>query len=287
MTGFPQMWGAAASLLLVCASCSPFCTANRSVRQAAGKETELPHDGVQEANRDVVQDKTTIRRLEPPEQGFFAKELDYEGIRIKAPTVVADRALLVARDRIARLLKNLPDARYNLKTAGAELHIIGKDQVTSDLPEHRHLKGKPFDGKLTVDERTRGLGGLLTSCGEENLLDLPGDRYKGRDICTHEFAHNLQDHGLSRDVREKIRTQYQRSLDKGLWKGAYAATNVSEYFAELTMWYFGTHGDLHMTGVKPANGPEGLKAYDPEAYVLLEDLYSGRIPVTRIKEKAL
>ena len=71
-----------------------------------------------------------------------------------------------------------------------------------------------------------------------------------------------------------------------MWKGAYAATNVSEYFAELTMWYFGTHGDLHMTGQKPANGPQGLKAYDPEAYALLEDLYSGRIPIERVKAKS-
>src|SRR5439155_3758755 len=138
-------------------------------------------------------------------------------------------------------LKHLPDALYNMRLAGAELHIIGKDQVTSDLPEHRHLKGKPFDGNLTVDQRTRGLGGLLTSCGEENLLQLPGDRYRGRDICIHEFAHNIQDAGFSSDVRQKIREQYRRSLDKGYWKGSYAASNVSEYWAELTMWYFGTH----------------------------------------------
>jgi hypothetical protein len=228
-------------------------------------------------------ERPPLRVLDPPEQGFFARELEYEGIPIKAPAVVADQALYVARDRLERLLQKLPDAVYNLRVAGAELHIIGKDQVTSDLPEHRHLKGKPFDGKLTVDQRTRGLGGLLTSCGEENLLGLPGDRYAGRDICTHEFAHNLQDHGLSADVRERIRMQYRRSLELGLWKGAYAGTNVSEYFAELTMWYFGTQGDRRMTGPKPADGPEGLRKYDPEAFALLDDLYQGRIPVTRVR----
>lgn len=227
--------------------------------------------------------KGPIRAIEPPEKGFYAKVLDYEGIPIKAPAVVDDRALLVARDRLSRMLKNLPNARYNLKMAGAELHIIGKDQVTSDLPEFRRLKGKPFDGNLTVDQRTRGLGGLWTSCGEENLLELPTDRYRGRDICTHEFAHDLQQNGLSPDVRSRIRDQYHRSLEKGLWKGAYAATNEGEYFAELTMWYFGTHGDLHMTGDKPENGPLGLKKYDPEAYALLDDLYSGRIPVARME----
>ena len=82
-------------------------------------------------------------------------------------------------------------------------------------------------------------------------------------------------------MRRRIREQYHRSLEKGLWSGAYAATNESEFFAELTMWYFGTRGDLHMTGPKPADGPEGLKQYDPDAYALLDALYSGRIPVAR------
>jgi len=224
-----------------------------------------------------------IQKIDPPEKGFFTKQLIYEGIPIKAPEVVDDRALLIARDRVARLLKNLPNATYNLAVAGAELHIIGKDQVTSDLPEHRHLKGKPFDGNLTVDQRTRGLGGLLTSCGEENLLELPTDRYRGRDICTHEFSHNLQDQGFSSDVQKRIREQYHKSLEQGKWKGAYAATNEHEFWAELTMWYFGTHGDLHMTGDKPANGREGLKAYDPESFALLDEIYSGRVPVKRVK----
>jgi hypothetical protein len=34
-----------------------------------------------------------------------------------------------------------------------------------------------------------------------------------------------------------------------------------------------------MKGAKPSNGPEGLKQYDPDAYKLFEDFYSGRIPV--------
>jgi alpha-glucosidase len=228
-----------------------------------------------------------IHSLTPPEQGFFAKQLDYQGIPIKAATVVSDEALVEAQRRLHRLLQNQPNVAYNLHQAGAELHIIGKDQVTSDLPEHHELKGKkiPEYGGLTVDERTRGLGGLLTSCGEENLLNLPEDRYKGRDICIHEFAHNIQDNGVTEEVREAIRRQYMKSLEKGLWKGAYAASNESEFFAELTMWYFGTHGDMGMTGPKPADGPEGLLAYDPDAYHLLDDFYSGRTKVAQLPLK--
>lgn len=221
---------------------------------------------------------TTIVRLAPPEKGFFSKKLDYAGIVIKAHAEVADEALFEAYARLELLLKNLPAERAQLAKKGAALHIIGKSQVTSDLPEHRHLKGKIiYENKWTVDERTRGLGGLLTSCGEENLLRLESDRYKGCDICVHEFSHNIQDSGTSDAVRAKIRAQFKKSTDAGLWKGAYAATNEHEYFAELTMWYFGTHGDLNMSGVKPENGPDGLKKYDPEGFQLLDDFYSGRL----------
>ncbi|HEV2473988.1 MAG TPA: hypothetical protein VGS41_15030 [Chthonomonadales bacterium] len=252
----------------------PLCAAAISLAAAPVRAAEARSDR-------PAAGSVRVRHIDPPEEGFYAREVDYKGIPIKAPAVVDDRALIIARGRLEMMLKHIPNVAYNLRVAGAELHIIGKDQVTSDLPEFRRLKGKPFDGKLTVDQRTRGLGGLQSSCGEENLLQLPGDRYAGRDICVHEFAHDIQDNGISDAVRQQIMEQYRKSLAEGHWTGAYAASNVSEYFAELTMWYFGTHGDLHMTGAKPANGPAGLKAYDPEAYSLLDALYSGRIRIPK------
>lgn len=230
-----------------------------------------------------------IVRLDPPEKDFFSKQLDFHGIPIKAHQVVADEALVAAYDRLSWLFTNLlaaqPAVIANLVAAGAELHIIGRDQVTTDLPEWRHDKGKPlaeYNG-LTRDQRTRGMGGRLTSCGEENLLKLANDRYQGRDICLHEFAHNVRNHGLPREVRARFDEQYRRSLAKGLWQKSYAGSNPDEFFAELTMWYFGTHGDLHMTGPKPENGREGLKQYDPEAFGLLDDFYSGRIQIPKVK----
>lgn len=228
-----------------------------------------------------------IQTVEPPEKDFFAKSLSFEGIPIKAPREVVDEALFAAYQRLSMLLSNQPTVISNLVSAGAELHIIGRDQVTSDLPEHQHLKGKKLDQYhgLTVDERTRGLGGLLTSCGEENLLKLEKDRYKGRDICVHEFAHNIRQHGIPRDIRKRFDEQYRKSLDKGLWQKSYAGSNPDEFFAELTMWYFGTHGDLHMTGARPENGPAGLKKYDPEAFELLDEFYSGRMQIPKMQPK--
>ena len=228
-----------------------------------------------------------IQAIDPPEDGFFTKELSFHGILIKAPSVVADEALYVVYDRMARETAHLPMVVTNLAAAGAQVHLIGRDQVTTDLPEWRQDKHVPLDeyNGLTRDERTRGMGGLITSCAEENLLNLPTDRYRGRDICMHEFAHNIENHGIPREVRAMFDKQFDISKSKGLWIRSYAGSNTDEYFAELTMWYFGTHGDLSMTGPKPANGPEGLKNYDPDAYALLDNFYNGKIDVGKVEPR--
>jgi alpha-L-arabinofuranosidase len=229
------------------------------------------------------QSPEVIQAIVPPEKDFFAKLLLYQGIPIKAPAEVADEALFAAQLRLSMMLSHLPSVCSNLVNSGAELHIIGRNQVTSDLPEWRFEKGKPlpeYNG-LTIDQRTRGMGGRISSCGEENLLKLEKDRYLGRDICIHEFSHCIYQVGMPREARDRFRRQFKASLAKGLWEKAYAASNDDEFFAELAMWYFGTHGDLHMTGGKPANGPAGLKAYDPDAYALFDEFFSGRMKVSR------
>ena len=228
-----------------------------------------------------------IALLNPPEKGFFSKLLDYHGIPIKSHAVVSNEALYAAAERLSMLMSNQPTVLSNLVAAGAELHIIGRDQVTTDLPEWRHDKGKLLDEYhgLTRDQRTRGMGGLLTSCGEENLLKLEKDRYRGRDICLHEFAHCVRNYGIPRDVRARFDDQFHRSLAAGRWQKSYAGSNPDEFFAELTMWYFGTHGDLHMTGTKPANGPEGLKEYDPDAFALVDEFYSGRTKISKVEPR--
>jgi len=233
---------------------------------------------------EVSTNQTIITRLDPPENDFFSKETSYRGIPIKAHMVVSDEALRAARGRLATMLQHLPEIVTNLIASKVELHIIGKDQVTTDLLEWRQDKGKPlaeYNG-LTRDQRTRGMGGRLVSCGEENLLKLDKDKYKGRDICQHEFAHAVRNFAMSQQVRDLFDHQYRRSTSKGLWVKSYAASNPDEFFAELSMWYFGTHGDMNMNGPKPRNGPEGLKQYDHEAFTLFDNFYRGRLYQTRL-----
>jgi hypothetical protein len=230
----------------------------------------------------VAADEPKISVIDPPELGFFSKQVTCNEIPIKAHKDVDDKALLEAHRRLSRMLTNIPVVCRNLVDVGAELHIIGRDQQTSDLPSERHWKGKPFETKggksMTIDERTRGVGGLPASCGEENLLKLPSDRYgEHRDICTHEFAHTLLNYGLSANVRDMVRAQYKKSMEKGRWKTAYASTNFDEFFAELSMWYFGSRGDFGLIVPTPKAGREWLREYDPDAFALLDKIYSGQV----------
>lgn len=231
-----------------------------------------------------------IEPIDPPENGFFTKVLSFNGILIKAPEVVVDEAMFRAYDRMERETAHIPMVVTNLAAAGAELHIIGRNQVTTDLPEWRQDKHVPLDeyNGLTRDVRTRGMGGLITSCGEEGLLKLRSDRYFGNDICMHEFAHNIEGTGMGSEIRAQFNAQFQISKDKGLWLGSYAGSNPNEYFAELTVWYFDSQGSL--SGMitpppRPEHGTEGLRKYDPDAFALFDAFYSGKMDIAKAEPR--
>ena len=92
----------------------------------------------------------------------------------------------------------------------------------------------------------RGFGGapehdLSASCGEENVLGLEGDRYRGESILVHEFAHIIHMVGLVNlepDFDSKLEALRQNAIAKGLWKDTYAITNKEEYFAESVQSFF-------------------------------------------------
>jgi hypothetical protein len=224
-----------------------------------------------------------IEHLDPPLRGFFSKRLVVHGTPILAHCVVDTAALDEAARRIDRLLNRAPGIVANLNALNVTLQIIGRDQAVTDLPQYRHMKGRPFEGHQTMDERGRGYGGIECSCSEENLLSLPSDRYRDhRDICSHEFAHSIFGFGLTPEIRGRVEAQWRRAIDAGKWKGMYAATNADEYFAELTMWYVGSRGDYGKLDPPPSPGARWLRSYDSEGYQLLDDVYSGRLAPGRI-----
>jgi hypothetical protein len=221
----------------------------------------------------------TIQRVEPPLLEFYSKFLNCNGIAIRSGSVVDDEALHVAYSRVLMMTRHMDIASKNLVKNGAELHIIGRYQQTSDLPEHADEKGVKYKDKgamTDIDMRTRGVGGLYASCGEENLLHLSNDRYgDGSDICVHEFAHTIMGYGFDDKLRQKIKQQYHQAIKNGLWKDAYAATNEMEYWAELSEWYFGAHGEFLRGTHLPQPGVKGLMKYDAGGYKLMDSIYSG------------
>lgn len=240
---------------------------------------------------EILKPLRQVHTIEPALQGFFSKETSVRGIPLRAHSSVSDSAIYVAADRLGRMLRQFPEeVLTRLRRRGASFHVIAISQGTSDLPEHAHMKGVDggYTGEkgLTLDMRARGMGGVNSSCGEENLIDLDADpRYGGSDILVHEFSHCIMDVGLSQTMRQAIVDTYKLSVEgHGRWTredGArvYAGSCAEEYFAELTMWYFGSHGEFVDRCAKlPTPGPGGLAQYDPDGFSLLTSIYGGTHP---------
>jgi hypothetical protein len=216
-----------------------------------------------------------------PAGAFYRWDRRVAGVRIRAHAAVSEAAIDVAADRVGRLLAGCDGIRRNLEAAGAELHVIGKDQAVTDLPMYRHLAGVPFDGGLTMDERGRGYGGLFACCAEESLLSLPTARHVDhRDVCSHEVAHTVLTFGLDDALRQRVADRWAAARPR--WEGAYAATNAEELFAEATMWYVGSRGDFGSLP-SPEPGSDWLRAFDPETWALLDGIWRGAHAPTPVR----
>ena len=112
-------------------------------------------------------------RLDP----FYQKYTDYKGYPILASAKVSDRALLEARYLISQMLAGREDVLKALLKSKCRFVVMAPAEMTTDVPEQRKMKPKDY-----WDKRARGLGGRITSCGEENLLNLKGDRYRNENI---------------------------------------------------------------------------------------------------------
>ena len=208
---------------------------------------------------------------QPAARAFYKKYLDLNGISVAASDVVADEALQRTYYIVTHMLAGRPDVIKAMADYGTRLIIIGKDQVYCDMPEYRNSRDPAYE-----DERVRGTGGLnVTSFGEENLLNLPIDRYDDESIGVHEFCHTI-DAALGRidqGWRNRLRTTFQTSVQrKGLWKGAYNASNSAEYWAEICQDYFDCDRANNWNHAWPGRR-EQLKEYDPDGYELVRSTF--------------
>jgi hypothetical protein len=217
-----------------------------------------------------------------PPSDFYTQSLDCGGLPIRAHRAVSPDALQIACGKVHRMLRHIPNVRANLIGAGVEVHILGRKQMLTDLPEFRAYKGK-LDGNRRFDQ-LRGISGVTVVCSEENLLELQDDPYysMNTDTCVHEFAHAIHLEGISKNLKETIERRYKQALEDGLWRGQYAATDELEFFAETSSWYFGgPRPQGQGGGILLIYDTDGLMSYDPKTFALLDDLYQGRIEIRR------
>jgi alpha-glucosidase len=203
-------------------------------------------------------------------RGFYKKYVDINGLPVAAAAEVADAALQRTHFLVTHILAGRPDILEAMVKNGTRLIIIGQDQVYTDMPEYRNNFNAVY-----LNERVRGTGGFdVTSFGEENLLNLPLDRYDDESIAVHEFCHTI-DAALRRidpDWRMRLAEAYKNAMDKGLWKNTYAASNQAEYWAELCQSYFDCNR-MNNWNHGPIGTRELLKLYDPAGYELVRDTF--------------
>ncbi|MCI0642345.1 MAG: hypothetical protein L0Y72_02085 [Gemmataceae bacterium] len=236
------------------------------VLPARGQESKQPDVLPAPKVTSVPETLRESAKLDP----FYKKHVDYKGYSILSSEKVADAALIEARYLISQMLAERDDILKALIKSRCRFVVMAPTEMTTDVPEQRNMTPKDY-----WDKRARGLGGRITSCGEENLLNLKGDRYRNENILIHEFSHCIHNQGL-RLVDPKfdgrLRAIYARAMDKDLWKKTYAATNAGEYWAEAVQSYFdctappgGVHNDV--------NTREKLEKYDPELFQLIDEVF--------------
>ena len=201
---------------------------------------------------------------------FYTKSLDIQGMPVLAGEAISDLALLRTYEIVTHVLAGRPDVIKAMSDFGTRLVIIGKDQVYTDLPDYRDTPDPAF-----WNERVRGTGGDdVTSFGEENLLNLPNDRYDDMSVGLHEFAHTIDAILTRMDPawRKALEAAYKRAVGLGLFRNVYAGSSATEYWAEIVTMYFDCE--------RPNNwnhGPivtrEELRRYQPEAYLFVKNTF--------------
>lgn len=199
-------------------------------------------------------------RLSP----FYKQHLDAGGFPILASERPSGYALCEARYLIDQMLQGRGDVRQALVRSRVRFTVMAYDEMTTAVPEHSDLTPA-----LYWDRRARGLGATRSrpsvSCGEENLLEYPGDPYRGENILIHEFSHAMHQMGLQAvepDFNTRLKAAYDAAKEKGLWKGTYALTNMHEYWAEGVQSFFDCNQKPNASH-NEVDTREELEAYDP------------------------
>ena len=227
---------------------------------------------------------------------FYKKHLNCKGIRIHGSKEVNDTTFNVACERLLRMTRH---ANYtvhnNLIKNNVDFRLIGINESMTDLPEHSHMKNVEggYSGKGRNVDEYRGMYQCSSVfCSEENLIkqcDKTRTSPNTKDIFIHDTAHVIMKYGLDEETIEEIINAWINAINTKLWehqeKIPYALSNPREYFAELSMWYFGGHGDfIDYKNKIPEPGPSGRVDHDSLGFKVLNNIYGD---TSDIKSKSI
>lgn len=201
---------------------------------------------------------------------FYQKSLMVDGLPILGSAKVSDPALREAAWIVRKMLTAHPEIIGTLKKNGVRVVVMAHNEYTTDVPEQAD-----WDRKEYWDKRARGMGGRISSCGEENLLSFPGDPYSTENLLIHEFAHTIHDYGLKDlipDFDKQITEAYEKATKAGLWKDTYAGSNAHEYWAEGVQSWFDNNRENDSIHNDIDTRAE-LKKYDPALAALCEKVF--------------
>lgn len=183
-----------------------------------------------------------------------------------SPYAVKEAAYL-----IRSMLGHRPDILGAISGAHVHVTVLAHDEMTTDVPDYATLEPKQY-----WDRRARGIGANearpAVSCGEENLLEIPGDPYDGTSVLIHEFAHTTHTIGMKTidpTFDGRLHAAYDHAHAYGLWGNSYSMANYREYWAEGAQAWFDAGKQQVNTRVK-------LQAYDPDLAKLLLEVYGDR-----------
>jgi hypothetical protein len=115
------------------------------------------------------------------------------------------------------------------------------------------------------------------------LLKEPDDPYErgqgplSQNICLHELAHMVMNVALTNQARQQIADRYASAHAENLWARDYADSDAEEFWSVMSQFYFwaGPSAPYSAAFHHVANGPEALRAYDPQTFALVDSIYQG------------
>ncbi|GAX80570.1 hypothetical protein CEUSTIGMA_g8007.t1 [Chlamydomonas eustigma] len=210
-----------------------------------------------------------------PEWGQYRDRAEVMGLTVQAYDCVGEDAVEAACRLIKKMLNDCPQSVLDrLSSAGARVGIIGRHQLTTDIPEHSYMK--MTKGGRDLDGTARGLGGTkqlpLTTCGEENLTMVDDRHYPMENILIHELGHTVMNVGLNDEEQQAIHNCYVKARDNSMYtSGIYMISNADEYWAEgCQSWFEATI----RTDVNDGhNTREKLQLHDPALALCLSKAF--------------